>query len=245
MTSSGLPRATSHLLFQLARAIGRQPAHAEFRWMQQTLSHPPTGIPPSGKNLEQMVARRVSGEPLQYILGEFQYESSSHLLATTCHVHACSEKCIEPSLSELLRCFRSTSRLCILTPVLTPRMFYEAVVLVLSTRLGFQARHLNTEGFPPSSWIRAANMVATHLILCQARAYLISQARGLYNGITQKGLHMASGVAQTLVVYRRVTRIRLVKSNVLPTKINASSLAMWATIESDGDTPRCLPLFSR
>ncbi|KAI1794105.1 S-adenosyl-L-methionine-dependent methyltransferase [Ganoderma leucocontextum] len=69
MTSAGLPRATSHLLFQLAHAIGRQSAQVEFRWMQQTLSSPPPGIPPSAKNLEEMVARRVSGEPLQYILG--------------------------------------------------------------------------------------------------------------------------------------------------------------------------------
>ena len=70
MTSAILSRAAPRLLSQLSRAIGRESAHAELRWMQQTLDNPPSGIPPTAKTLEEMVQRRVSGEPLQYILGE-------------------------------------------------------------------------------------------------------------------------------------------------------------------------------
>ncbi|TBU47633.1 S-adenosyl-L-methionine-dependent methyltransferase [Dichomitus squalens] len=65
MTSATLSRALS----QLQRAIGRQSARTEFRWMQHTLDNPPPAIPPSANTLEEMVNRRLSGEPLQYILG--------------------------------------------------------------------------------------------------------------------------------------------------------------------------------
>ncbi|RDX40445.1 S-adenosyl-L-methionine-dependent methyltransferase [Lentinus brumalis] len=57
------------LLSQLSRAIGRQSALSELRWMQQALSNPPPGISPACRSLDEMVARRVRGEPLQYILG--------------------------------------------------------------------------------------------------------------------------------------------------------------------------------
>ncbi|KAI0703385.1 S-adenosyl-L-methionine-dependent methyltransferase [Cerioporus squamosus] len=57
------------LLSQLSRAIGRESALSELRWMQQTLTNTPPGIRPPCPSLEEMVARRVAGEPLQYVLG--------------------------------------------------------------------------------------------------------------------------------------------------------------------------------
>ncbi|KAI0630327.1 S-adenosyl-L-methionine-dependent methyltransferase [Trametes polyzona] len=62
-------RAAPSLLAQLSRAIGSQSAHNELRWMQHALKNPPGGIRPTADTLEDMVARRISGEPLQYILG--------------------------------------------------------------------------------------------------------------------------------------------------------------------------------
>ncbi|KAI0358403.1 S-adenosyl-L-methionine-dependent methyltransferase [Trametes cingulata] len=62
-------RAVPSLLAHLSRAIGRESAQNELRWMRQALDDPPDGIRPPVKTLEEMVARRVRGEPLQYILG--------------------------------------------------------------------------------------------------------------------------------------------------------------------------------
>ncbi|KAH9931076.1 S-adenosyl-L-methionine-dependent methyltransferase [Epithele typhae] len=62
-------RSASNLLAQLTHALGKDSAQAELRWMRQTLSHPPPGLPSTAGSLEEMVARRISGEPLQYILG--------------------------------------------------------------------------------------------------------------------------------------------------------------------------------
>ncbi|KAI0645667.1 S-adenosyl-L-methionine-dependent methyltransferase [Trametes meyenii] len=62
-------RAAPSLLSQLSRVIGRESAQNELRWMRQALENPPRGIRPSAQTVEEMVARRVGGEPLQYILG--------------------------------------------------------------------------------------------------------------------------------------------------------------------------------
>ena len=70
MASGPTARALPSLLSQLARAIGQESAKAEIRWMKQTLENPPPRLRASARTLEEMVARRVGGEPLQYILGE-------------------------------------------------------------------------------------------------------------------------------------------------------------------------------
>ncbi|KAI8993050.1 S-adenosyl-L-methionine-dependent methyltransferase [Trametes punicea] len=59
----------SGLLARLSRAIGRESAQHELRWMRQALQNPPKGIRPTAKTVEEMVERRARGEPLQYILG--------------------------------------------------------------------------------------------------------------------------------------------------------------------------------
>jgi release factor glutamine methyltransferase len=54
------------LLASLSRVLGRPSAQRELRWMRNALAAPQTRpLPP----LAQMIARRVAGEPLQYILG--------------------------------------------------------------------------------------------------------------------------------------------------------------------------------
>lgn len=69
-----MPRYNAqHLLSTLEAAIGRESARLEFKWMTQALSsapppHPMTRHAPI-PDLPTMVARRVRGEPLQYILG--------------------------------------------------------------------------------------------------------------------------------------------------------------------------------
>ncbi|KAH9892552.1 S-adenosyl-L-methionine-dependent methyltransferase [Cubamyces lactineus] len=57
------------LLARLSRAIGHESAQHELRWMRQALRSPPSRIPPSAQTVEDMVERRIRGEPLQYILG--------------------------------------------------------------------------------------------------------------------------------------------------------------------------------
>jgi hypothetical protein len=55
-------RLQHHLLAALATFIGHQSAERELTWMRQAL--------PLSANIPSMVARRVRGEPLQYILGK-------------------------------------------------------------------------------------------------------------------------------------------------------------------------------
>ncbi|KAI0663539.1 S-adenosyl-L-methionine-dependent methyltransferase [Cubamyces menziesii] len=57
------------LLARLSRAIGRESAQRELRWMRQALQDPSNRIPPTARTVEDMVERRIRGEPLQYILG--------------------------------------------------------------------------------------------------------------------------------------------------------------------------------
>jgi methylase of polypeptide subunit release factors len=49
------------LLQRLSRALGREQATRELKWMKQSS--------PNSELLAQMVQRRSVGEPLQYILG--------------------------------------------------------------------------------------------------------------------------------------------------------------------------------
>ncbi|KAI0093241.1 S-adenosyl-L-methionine-dependent methyltransferase [Irpex rosettiformis] len=53
-------------LSQLSRALGSEQATVELKWMLRSLEQPDRLVADS---LSAMVARRVSGEPLQYILG--------------------------------------------------------------------------------------------------------------------------------------------------------------------------------
>jgi release factor glutamine methyltransferase len=56
----------AHFLSQLSSVLGRESARQELRWMMQasqTINQQPS------MDLSNMVARRLSGEPLQYILG--------------------------------------------------------------------------------------------------------------------------------------------------------------------------------
>ena len=144
--------------------------------MQQTLSSPPPGIPSSGKNLQEMLARRVSGEPLQYILGESQYESSGHILSTTRHVHACSEMCMGPPIV-----------------IASP----ESLVLYLLSRINaaYVFQHCSTD-LEPSSWLFEAshlrlgasmNLSATHLILYHPCLSLMHPIQSQFlSGMAQK-----------------------------------------------------------
>lgn len=54
------------LLTALARSIGRASAIQELVWMKQFLQSTKS---PNNSHLEAMLRRRISGEPLQYILG--------------------------------------------------------------------------------------------------------------------------------------------------------------------------------
>ncbi|KAA1474238.1 S-adenosyl-L-methionine-dependent methyltransferase [Dentipellis sp. KUC8613] len=65
-----MPRpTTARLLKTLAAAIGSESAHMELKWMQQALASAGSGRGPAVPDLPTMVARRATGEPLQYILG--------------------------------------------------------------------------------------------------------------------------------------------------------------------------------
>jgi release factor glutamine methyltransferase len=55
------------LLSSLTRTLGRSSAQRELRWMREALVAPRPSTPMP--TLEQMVERRIAGEPLQYILG--------------------------------------------------------------------------------------------------------------------------------------------------------------------------------
>ncbi|KAI0823729.1 S-adenosyl-L-methionine-dependent methyltransferase [Trametes gibbosa] len=59
----------SRLFTHLSRAIGPHSAQNELRWMKRALDNPVRGLEPTSSTLHDMVARRVRGEPLQYILG--------------------------------------------------------------------------------------------------------------------------------------------------------------------------------
>ncbi|EDR11878.1 uncharacterized protein LACBIDRAFT_313779 [Laccaria bicolor S238N-H82] len=56
----------SRLLARLAISLGRNQASQELRWMNHAISRGHTNL-----SLEDMVARRALGEPLQYILGTY------------------------------------------------------------------------------------------------------------------------------------------------------------------------------
>jgi hypothetical protein len=62
--------AVKQLFTRLVSSLGRKTAIREFNWMKQALiaSHAPT--------LPAMLLRRLSGEPLQYILGVFTSPSN-------------------------------------------------------------------------------------------------------------------------------------------------------------------------
>lgn len=57
----------SHYLSQLSRVLGSESAKLELAWMLRSVEQ----RKPADRHVEldSMVARRVSGEPLQYILG--------------------------------------------------------------------------------------------------------------------------------------------------------------------------------
>ena len=56
------------LFSRLVNALGAQQAKYELRWMRQSLQLYPHSSNPK-VDLEDMIHRRVRGEPLQYILG--------------------------------------------------------------------------------------------------------------------------------------------------------------------------------
>ena len=66
----------SQLLSRLSTALGRESARSELRWMMQAL---PDDAQRDTK-LADMVSRRTSGEPLQYILGECGRDQTSRVL---------------------------------------------------------------------------------------------------------------------------------------------------------------------
>jgi release factor glutamine methyltransferase len=57
------------ILNSLSRAIGRSSAQRELRWMKEALASSRRASLPKLPSIEQMLQRRVAGEPLQYILG--------------------------------------------------------------------------------------------------------------------------------------------------------------------------------
>ncbi|CCM00265.1 uncharacterized protein FIBRA_02295 [Fibroporia radiculosa] len=62
--------STRQLVVALKRSVGARAAELELKWMRQAVEQPP--IPASlhpTPTFEEMLARRVAGEPLQYILG--------------------------------------------------------------------------------------------------------------------------------------------------------------------------------
>ncbi|TFY58139.1 hypothetical protein EVG20_g8272, partial [Dentipellis fragilis] len=63
------PSCTARLLKTLAAAIGHESAHMELKWMQQAVASADSARSPAVPDLSTMVARRTTGEPLQYILG--------------------------------------------------------------------------------------------------------------------------------------------------------------------------------
>lgn len=65
-----MPRVNlSQLLSSLSSVLGHEPATRELRWMQQAAHEARPRRAPPLPDLPTMVARRVNGEPLQYILG--------------------------------------------------------------------------------------------------------------------------------------------------------------------------------
>ena len=64
--------SSRQLLAKLSVSLGHHAAKQELKWMQEKCSHRLT--------LETMVDRRLKGEPLQYILGEFSVYIYSFIL---------------------------------------------------------------------------------------------------------------------------------------------------------------------
>lgn len=71
----------SRLLARLATSLGTIQAKNELRWMQQAVQR---NERPNISGLEEMVARRSRGEPLQYILGVLSIMSSSSVPVLSC-----------------------------------------------------------------------------------------------------------------------------------------------------------------
>lgn len=65
--SGATTRTVGQLFTALQRTLGSQAAALELKWMRETLED--SSQVPSGATLEDMLTRRVRGEPLQYILG--------------------------------------------------------------------------------------------------------------------------------------------------------------------------------
>ena len=60
-----------HCLAQLSRVLGAESASVELKWLMRAIDEQrAVGHQQASDTLSAMVARRVSGEPLQYILGE-------------------------------------------------------------------------------------------------------------------------------------------------------------------------------
>jgi len=68
---------------RLAGAIGRGSAHQEVRWMRDALQEQHEA---RDEMLSRMLARRVAGEPLQYILGTSAFVRSHFLPSFLCCV---------------------------------------------------------------------------------------------------------------------------------------------------------------
>lgn len=62
-----LLQLSTHHLTHLAKFLGPEQARVELRWMIQALQQ--SDDLSQAQTLSAMVARRASGEPLQYILG--------------------------------------------------------------------------------------------------------------------------------------------------------------------------------
>lgn len=73
-------RAAGHLLSKLSKDLGPRQARHELRWMQESLLLNDA----QERSLEQMITRRLAGEPLQYILGAYSLNFDKPLHRNSC-----------------------------------------------------------------------------------------------------------------------------------------------------------------